>query len=58
MKIFFTVVCMLLSFSSFAQDSQSNAAEPGRQSFYAELGGPAFYFLPILIPDSTKAERV
>jgi hypothetical protein len=44
MKIFFTVVCMLISFLSFAQDSQSNAAEPGRQSFYAELGGPGILF--------------
>ena len=44
MKIFFTVVCMLISFLSFAQDSQSNAAEPGSQSFYAELGGPGILF--------------
>lgn len=44
MKLFFTAVCVLLSCLSFAQDSQSNAVEPGRQSFYAELGGPGILF--------------
>jgi hypothetical protein len=44
MKLFFTGIFLLLSFLSFAQDNQSNAAEPGRQSFYAELGGPGILF--------------
>ncbi|MEX0635724.1 MAG: hypothetical protein WD135_03080 [Ferruginibacter sp.] len=44
MKIFFTFTCMLYSLLSFAQNNSSSVAEPGRQSFYAELGGPGILF--------------
>lgn len=44
MKLFFTCACVLYSLLSFAQEKNNGSAEPGRQSFFAELGGPGILF--------------
>lgn len=44
MKSLFTCACVLYSFLSFAQEGNSKVGEPGRQSFFAELGGPGILF--------------
>lgn len=44
MKSLFTCACVLYSFLSFAQEGNGKVGEPGRQSFFAELGGPGILF--------------